>query len=392
MAHVDDSQVAHIRKPDKVEPLDVSLLDMPVKEISDFANSISSPDSVLRGNLQENSGEAASELGAESFTFDTVNNVNGRDNVDTGMSTPTGATTKEVDKDAEAEGKKISNDVTSVAPQDALPPAAEVKEGTGEEDSIIKTDDAVESPILIVQSPSAKESIADQIQEMEEISLEEVSVKKKPVEKGIAVLVSQPVMSVSKLVESFNNIKKSAPVSEAAEGSSRQSTTVPKEEPRTEPKPADLKVVVRNTKKDALSSKEAPASKSKKITTEATAAEVQVKAEVSKASEVQAKADVSKAAEIQAKAEVPKVAELQARVEVPKAEEILPKVDVPKAAEVQAKAAEVHAKAEVSKEAEVEAQAEVSKAAGRTEREEKLAVLATIAIEALPTSKFARGK
>ena len=81
----DDSPGAQICEPDKVEVLDVALLDMPVKETSD----IGSPKSVLTANLRDNSGEVASKPGVQSFTVDSINNVNGSDNVDTMMSTST---------------------------------------------------------------------------------------------------------------------------------------------------------------------------------------------------------------------------------------------------------------------------------------------------------------
>ena len=81
----DDSLGAQIREPDKVEVLDVALLDMPMKETSD----IGYLKSVLTANLSDNSGKVASKPGVESFTVDSVKNVNGSDNVDIVMFTST---------------------------------------------------------------------------------------------------------------------------------------------------------------------------------------------------------------------------------------------------------------------------------------------------------------
>ncbi|KAG0626920.1 hypothetical protein M758_2G161700 [Ceratodon purpureus] len=284
IAQADDSPVGQIRKPDKVEALDVALLNMPVKE------TIGSPDSVLSASLQENVGEVASKLRVESFTFDALTNVNGSDNVDSGTSMPAVASTKEVDRDGD-EG-------ASVALQDALLPAAEVKENTsGETHSITNTDDDVESPILIVQSPAAKESIAHEIQEMEEISLEEDG------QKEISPPKSQPVSNVSKLAEKFSSIKQIVSVSEEAEGSnkqsstvlkkegaegtSEQSTTVLKEDQKIESKPstADLTVGEGNITEDTMVDKKASAVELQPDTTETPVAELPAKAEVSKAVE-----------------------------------------------------------------------------------------------------------
>ena len=268
----DDSPVAQIREPDKVEVLDVALLNMPVKETPDTG----SPKSVLTANLRDNSGEVASKPGVESFTVDSVNNVNGSDNVDTVMSTSTEATIKEAEKD-DADGRQNLGEAAGVA----LPPAVEVKEDTVHEDSIIKTDEAAESPIVIVQSSMAKESIVHEIQEMEEISLEDGE-SKSTVKKGISALALEPIMKALKVVE-IGNIKQSTPVLEEAEKGSNQSSTASQ---GGEPKPstADLEGAEGNTKEDALAKNEARVVELRSVATETPVAESQAKG-VSKAVE-----------------------------------------------------------------------------------------------------------
>lgn len=307
IAQVDDSPVTQIRKPDKVEALDVALLDMAAKENPDFVNTIVSPDSVLSASLKENSGGVSNE----SVT------VNGIDNVDPGFST---SAITPVDKDADAKGKLIASEVTGVATREA---AAGVKEDTGEQDSIIKKDDALEASILIVQKSTVKASIAHELQEMEEISLEEDGEQKSSFRKADPKPESQPVMNDSKMVESNNEnsipgledtfrsvSQRSASDNDAVEpGSSKQEGQVVDSKPST----AKLIVAAGNIKEDALVTTEAAGAISQPVITENSGAVLEIKTEVAKAVE-------------------------------------------------------------------------------RTEREEKLAVLAASAIGSLPTAKYARGK
>jgi len=196
IAQVDDSPVTQIRKPDKVEALDVALLDMPVKESADFVRTIESPDTVLIASLKENSGGVSNESA-------TVSNVSEIDNVDPGLST---SALTQVDKDANSVGKLQATEVTDVA---ALTPAGGVKEDTGEQDSVLTKGETLQASVLIVQSSTTEASIAREIQEMEEISLEEVGERKGSFKKATLITESQPVMNDSKMVESNN--KKSIP-------------------------------------------------------------------------------------------------------------------------------------------------------------------------------------
>jgi hypothetical protein len=416
IAQADDSPVAQIRKLDKVEALDVALLDVPVKE------TIGSPDSVLSASLQKNSSEVASKAGVESFTIDNLNNVNGSDNAETGMSRSTEATTKEVDKDADVEVKQTSSEVAGGALQDALPPAVEVKEDSGEEVSVIKTDDAVLSPILIVQSSTAKESMVHEMQEMEDISLEDGQ-KNGPFEKGISLPASQPASSVSKLAEKFNSVKQSAPISEEAGESSKQNTTVLK---KAISAPASQSVMnisklmenFSNTKQSVQVSEEAEGSSKhivtilkKAISAPASQPVVNISKLVESFSNSKQSTPVLDEAEVSSKqsATVPKedqrtepipstadlkVAEGNINEDALKVVEGNIREDASKAAEVNKKAPVVELQPVTTEipVAESQAKAEVPKAVERTEREDKLAALAASAIEALPSSRFARGK
>ncbi|KAG0626921.1 hypothetical protein M758_2G161700 [Ceratodon purpureus] len=386
IAQADDSPVGQIRKPDKVEALDVALLNMPVKE------TIGSPDSVLSASLQENVGEVASKLRVESFTFDALTNVNGSDNVDSGTSMPAVASTKEVDRDGD-EG-------ASVALQDALLPAAEVKENTsGETHSITNTDDDVESPILIVQSPAAKESIAHEIQEMEEISLEEDG------QKEISPPKSQPVSNVSKLAEKFSSIKQIVSVSEEAEGSNKQSSTVLKKgisAPMSQPVINISKLMENfsNIKQSAPLSEEGEGS-SKQSTNvlkkgmSATASQpvINISKLMENFSNTKESALVSEGAEGTSEQSTTVLKEDQKIESKPSTADLtVGEGNITEDTMVDKKASAVELQPDTTETpvAELPAKAEVSKAVERTEREEKLAVLAANAIEALPSSRYAR--
>ncbi|XP_024401475.1 uncharacterized protein [Physcomitrium patens] len=233
LSKVENSPVSQIRKPENVEVLDVSLLDKPMKEVSDFGDTIGSPDSVLSARPQEKISEISSGFepmnDAESFTFDTP-----------GITTRNGdfGAEKAADLDVHAGEKIYSIDPTGVAPKEALFPATVVNSDKPEDISG-ENRNALEAVPSMSLDSSAKASIANEIQEMEEISLEEDRGQSTPVEKGVVTSESQlgmnkmgtsseqvvlPKKSVLQLVKNWSNTDDS----DAAGGGTKPIATVVK--------------------------------------------------------------------------------------------------------------------------------------------------------------------